>query len=255
MVDASTAASFHMMDVVQLRREVDSLRSSLSAETERGVQKGGEIARLSTRLYEVTAMCSDLLAQRNMFKQQFDDQLKFKRGPLEAQLIEANRALCEQRLQFRRIVDALAVQRDWVREWALQAQENQRLRDVLTRIEAGGEMTELRLREVLTHHREAGTEVTELRRALLEAQAKYAEQTLGLQQRDVASAIQDSKARSLALKIDRLTANNTLLQEQVKRLWKWGASEKKSSTAVEEAPDATAGSVAKRSKTTATGCE
>jgi hypothetical protein len=227
-MDTPTAASFLMLDEDQLRHEVDSLQSSLSAETERGVQMGGEIARLNARLHEVNAMCSDLLAQRNMFKQQLDDQIKFKRGPLEAQLVEASRALFEQRLQFRSIVDAVAVQRDWVREWALQAQENQRLRDLIT-------------------YREAGTEATELRRALLEAQAKYAEQTLGLQQRDVASAVQDSKARSLAIEVDRLTANNKLLQEQVKRLWKRVASEKNSPTAVEE-PDAT-GCVAKRSKT------
>jgi len=219
---------FLLLDEDQLRHEVDSLQSSLSAETERGVQMGGEIARLNARLHEVNAMCSDLLAQRNMFKQQLDDQIKFKRGPLEAQLVEASRALFEQRLQFRSIVDAVAVQRDWVREWALQAQENQRLRDLIT-------------------HREAGTEVTELRRALLEAQAKYAEQTLRLQQRDVASAVQDSKARSLVLEVDRLTANNKLLQEQVKRLWKRVASEKNSPTAVEES-DVTA-CVAKRSKT------
>jgi len=219
---------FLMLDEDQLRHEVDSLQSSLSAETERGVQMGGEIARLNARLHEVNAMCSDLLAQRNMFKQQLDDQIKFKRGPLEAQLVEASRALFEQRLQFRSIVDAVAVQRDWVREWALQAQENQRLRDLIT-------------------YREAGTEATELRRALLDAQAKYAEQTLGLQQRDVASAVQDSKARSLAIEVDRLTANNKLLQEQVKRLWKRVPSEKNSPTAVEE-PDAT-GCVAKRSKT------
>jgi uncharacterized glyoxalase superfamily protein PhnB len=201
MDTSPSVASFLLLDEDQLRHEVESLRASLSAETERGVQMGGEIARLNALLCEANATSSDLLTQRNMFKQQLEDQLKFKRGPLEAQLVDANRALFEQRLQFRSLVDAVAVQRDWVREWALQAQENQRLQDALA-------------------HREAGTEVTELRRALLEAQAKYAEQTLGLQQRNAASAVQDSKARSLALEVDRLTANNKLLQEQVKRLWR-----------------------------------
>lgn len=205
-MDDHTPSSFLILssdtaDVDQLRIEADSLRASLSAESERVAQMGGEIARLGALLHEASVSAAAVCVERDTFKQQLDDQLKFKRGPLEAQLLDANRALYEQRLQFRSIVDAVAVQRDWLREWALQAQENQRLRDILA-------------------HREAGTEVAELRRALLDAQTKFAEQTLGNQQRDATAAVQESRARALGLEVDRLTANNTLLQEQVKRLWK-----------------------------------
>jgi len=149
-------------------------------------------------------MCGNadqLKCERDMFKKQLEDQLQFRRAPLEAQLAEANRVLFEQRLQFRSIVDVLASQRDWVCEWAVQCQENLRLQDLLAK-------------------REAGTEAAELRRHLLETHAKFAELTVSLKHRDAAVAVFESKARSLTLDNNRLTAECNLLKEQNRRLWK-----------------------------------
>jgi hypothetical protein len=191
-------------DEDQLRLEVETLRTSLAAESERCAQLGVEVARLHASLHEASLACGSvhqMRVERDLYKQQLDDQLKFKRGPLEARLLEANRVMFEQRLQFRSIVDVLAAQRDWVREWAIQCQENMRLREALER-------------------REAGTEVSELRRVLLETQSKCAELVMASRQRDTVLAVHDSNARSLALENQRLTLDNELLKEQAKRMWR-----------------------------------
>ena len=141
------------VDADQLRLEVETLRVSLAAETDRCAQMGAEVARLHAALHEASLACGSvhqLRTERDAYKQQLDDYIHFKRAPLEAQLQEANRVVFEQRLQFRSIVDVLAAQRDWVREWALQCQENLRLKERL-------------------EQREAGTEVSELRKVLLES--------------------------------------------------------------------------------------
>ena len=162
---------------------------------------GAEIARLHELLRGANASLKQARSERDMYKAQLDDQLTFRRGPLEAQLNEAKRALFEQRLQFRSIVDILAVQRDWVREWAIQCQENARLRDQLAA-------------------REGGTEAEGLRRELLDAHVKLAEVSLSIKQREAVVAVHESKVRSFKLEVERLLSSNDLLKEQVKRLWK-----------------------------------
>ena len=194
-----------------LRNEIASLKTSLATETERCEQLTDEITRLrgalgraSSSLNETSVLCSNmnqLKNERDMLKKQLDDQIKYKREPLEAQLADANRVLFEQRLQFRSIVDVLASQRDWVREWAVQCQENLRLQDLLSK-------------------REAGTEVEELRKHLLETHAKLTEAIMSIKHRDASAAVHESRARSLALDNNRLTAECNLLREQNRRLWR-----------------------------------
>jgi chromosome segregation ATPase len=189
------------LDTELFRRELDALHAaSLPPEPDRYAQMGAEIARLHASLREAGATVQRLREERDVFKKQLDDQLMFRRGPLEAQLDEAKRALFEQRLQFRSIVDVLAAQRDWVREWAIQCQENARLRDQLTA-------------------RDEGTEANGLRRELLDAHAKLAEVSLGIKQGEAVVAVHESKMRSFRLENERLVARNNLLQEQVRRLW------------------------------------
>jgi hypothetical protein len=189
------------LDTDLFRQELEALHAaSLSPETDRCALMGAEIARLHASLREASSMAQQLRGERDTFKKKLDDQLTFRRGPLEAQLNEAKRALFEQRLQFRSIVDILAAQRDWVREWAIQCQENARLRDQLTA-------------------REAGTEVSGLRRELLDAHAKLAEVSLSIKQREAVVAVHESKVRSFKLENERLLASNDLLKEQVRRLW------------------------------------
>jgi hypothetical protein len=188
----------------QLRLEVENLRASLVAESDRCSQLGAEVARLHASLHEASLACGSvhqMRVERDAYKQQLDDQLKFKRGPLEARLTEANRVLFEQRLQLRSIVDVLAIQKDWVREWAVQYQENMRLRTML-------------------EQREAGVEVNELRKTLLDTQAKYAELAMSSRQREAIVAVHESKARSLVLDNQRLVEENALHKEQIKRLWR-----------------------------------
>ncbi len=211
-----------------LRNEVDSLKVSLAAEMERSAQLAAENAQLhgalgqaSATLNETSMLCSSasqIRQERDMFKRQLDEQLQFKRAPLEAQLVTANRVLFEQRLQFRSIVDVLASQRDWVREWAVQCQENLRLQDLLSK-------------------REAGTEVVEMRGQLMDSRAKLAELTMSFRQREVASTVFESKARSLALENERLVAESNLLKEQNRRLWKRAVSKKPSQAASPGAPN------------------
>ena len=194
-----------------MRNEITTLKASLSTETDRCAQLSAEILRLhvalgraSSTLNETSVMCStvnQIKRERDLFKKQLDDQLQFRRAPLEAQLADANRILFEQRLQFRSIVDVLASQRDWVREWALQCQENMRLQDVLAK-------------------RDAGTEVSELQRRLLESNTKLAEVAIEIKHRDASIAVSESKARFLELENNRLKAESNLLKEQNKRMWK-----------------------------------
>ena len=199
------------VDEERLMGEVESLKASLATEVERVAQLASENVRMrvalgqaSVSLKETGVLCSradQIRQERDMLKRQLDDQLQFRRAPLEAQLANANRILFEQRLQFRGIVDALASQRNWVREWAVQCKENQRLHDLLSK-------------------REAGTEVVEMRGQLLDARAKMAELMVSFRQREVASAVHESKVRSLTLDNERLVAESNLLKEQNRRLWR-----------------------------------
>ena len=192
-----------------MRHEVGSLRTSLSGETDRCAMLSAEVERLHTALSQASVSLHDTnvmgMAQfrneRDALKTQLEDHIKFKYNPLEAQMVEANRVLFEQRLQFRSLVDILALQRDWVREWALQCQENLRLQDLLAK-------------------RDAGTEVVELRRHLMETHAKFEELTMTLRQREAASAVIESKSRSLALENERLVNGVNHLRAQNKCLWK-----------------------------------
>jgi hypothetical protein len=194
-----------------LHNEIESLKASLASETERCAQLAAEVGRLhaalnqaSIALNESSVMCSNvnqIKGERDLLKRKLDDHLKFRSAPLEAQVAEANRLLLEQRLQFRSIVDVLASQRDWVREWAVQCQENLRLQDLLAK-------------------REAGTEVEGLRRHLLETHARFVELTMTLKQCEATSVVFESKSRSLALENERLAGETALLKEQNKRLWK-----------------------------------
>jgi hypothetical protein len=209
------------VDEERLMGEVESLKASLATEVERVAQLASENVRMrvalgqaSVSLKETGVLCSradQIRQERDMLKRQLDDQLQFRRAPLEAQLANANRILFEQRLQFRGIVDALASQRNWVREWAVQCKENQRLHDLLSK-------------------REAGTEVVELRDQLLDTSAKMAGLMLSFRQREVAYTVLESNARALALENERLVAESRLLSEQNKRLW--GRAESKSASPV-----------------------
>lgn len=174
---------------------------TLDSESIRCSQLGAEIARLHELLRGISSTLQQALSERDLFRTQLDDQLKFRRGPLEAQLNEAKRALFEQRLQLRSVVDILAVQRDWVREWAIQCQENSRLRDQLAA-------------------REGGVEAEGLRRELMDAHAKSAELSLSITQREAVVVVHESKVRSFKLEVERLLSSNDLLKEQVRRLWK-----------------------------------
>jgi hypothetical protein len=197
-------------DELRLHTEIESLKESLAAETERTMQLAAEVGRLhgalcraSATLNENSSMCSrvyQIQKDRDVFKKRLEDHLKFKHVPLEAQLAEANRVLFEQRIQFRSIVDVLASQRDWVREWAAQCQENLRLQDLLSK-------------------REAGVEVVDLRKQLLEMQSKLAELTVSFHQREVAAAVFESNARTLMLEKERVVTEFELLKEQNRRLW------------------------------------
>lgn len=197
-------SSFSADNEAHLHQEVNALRNSLSAEMERTSQLGAEVARLQASLNESRLLCCSahqLRAERDMYKQRLDDQLQFKRGPLEARLLEANRVVFEQRLQFRGIVDYLAMQRDWVREWAVLGRENMRLRELIEK-------------------REAGSEVEELRRALFDLQSKFSENLISTKQYEAIVAVHESKCRTISLENDRLTADNNLFKEQLRRLMK-----------------------------------
>ena len=193
-----------------LQMEIYSLKASLASETERCAQLAAEVGRLhaalnqaSIALNESSVMCSNvnqIKGERDLLKRKLDDHLKFRSAPLEAQVAEANRLLLEQRLQFRSIVDVLAAQRDWVREWAIQCQENLRLQEMIER-------------------RGAGTEVVEMKRVLLETQVKFEELVMTSTQREAVIAVHESKARSLGLENKRLTDEVAFQKEQIKRLW------------------------------------
>ena len=183
-----------------LRNEVESLKALLSVETERNSILVAEITRLHEAQHQTIQSVQQLRNERDAFRKQLEDQLNFRRAPLEAQLTEANRVLAEQRLQFRSMVDVMTAQRDWVREWAVQCQENMRLQDVLAK-------------------REAGTEVEELRTLLLDMHARCAELTLALKQKDAVVAVAESKTRSLALQKEKIVAENRSLKEKNGRLW------------------------------------
>jgi hypothetical protein len=198
------ASGLHPTEEELLHHEMNSLKSSLAAETERVAHMGAEIARLHVVLNETSLACSGMhqvCLERDELQKQVTDHLTFKREPLEAQLADANRALFEQRVQLRSIVDAMAMQRDWMREWAVQCQENMRLRDRLA-------------------HREAGTEVEELRRQMLDMHAKFADLHMSFKQRGVTVALLESKHQSVVLENNRLTSDVALHKEQLRRLWK-----------------------------------
>ena len=185
-----------------LHQELNALRNSYASEMERTSLLGAEVARLHESLNKASQMCSDvhqLRAERDMYKQKLEDQLQFKRGPLEARLLEANRVLYEQRLQFRGIVDYLSMQRDWVREWAVLGRENMRMREMMEK-------------------RESGSETEELRRVLFDLQSKLSETLASVRQYEAVVAVHESKVRSVSLENDRLMAENNLLKEQAKRL-------------------------------------
>ena len=183
-----------------LRHEVESLKAMLSFETERSAHLTAEVARLHEALNQASLALNEASAMHRA-AQQVKVERDLLQTQLETQLVEVNRVLYEQRIQFRAIVDVLASQRDWVREWAMKCQENERLQDLLSR-------------------REAGTEAADLRRHLQEARTKLAELSVSFKQREVISAVFDTKVRSLRLENERLTADNTRLKEQTRRFWK-----------------------------------
>jgi hypothetical protein len=202
-MEAFNTSSTFLVDGDPLHDEVGTLQSALAAETERTAQLGAEVARLHASLYEANVMCGSvhrLRVERDAYKQKLDDQLQFKSGPLEARLLEANRVVFEQRLQLGSIVDYLAIQRDWVREWAILGQENLHLREKIKK-------------------RESGAEVEELRRTLLDFQSKVAENIITVRRYETMIAVHESKVRSFSMENERLMADNTLLKEQMRRLW------------------------------------
>jgi hypothetical protein len=202
------SSNLHPTEEEFLFHEVVALKASLAAETERCVQMGAEIARLNAALYDANVERGGLLqicSERDEYKKQLEEQVRFEREPLEAQLAETKRVLLEQGLQFRSVVDVLASQRDWVREWALQCQENQRLRDRLVR-------------------HEAGTEVEALRSQLLAAHTTFVELHVIFKQRGVVISQLESKISSSGLEIKRLTSEGNVQKEQLRRLWKRAAS-------------------------------
>lgn len=187
-----------------LRYENQSLRNLVAAESERCAHLGAEIARLHAALVDANAAygaAQQLREERDEIKRRLDEQLQFRREPLESQLAEANRVAGEQRLQFRAIVDMLASQRDWVKEWAIQCQENMRLKERL-------------------QQREAGTEVIELRRQALESYARFAELHTSFKQRGVMLSALESKNQTLVLENKRLGDESSLHREQIRRLWR-----------------------------------
>ena len=192
--------SVESADEDQLRHEVVTLRCLLATESERSTQLSAEVIRLHASLHEACVCLGDVKMERDAFRRQFEDHHRFNRGPLEARLLEANQVLFEQRLQFRSIVDVLASQRDWVREWAIKCQENLRLQERIER-------------------REAGTEVVEMKRVLLETRVKYEELVMTSTQRVAVMAVHESKVRSLGLENKRLTDEVAVQKEQIKRLW------------------------------------
>jgi hypothetical protein len=198
------SSSLHPTEEEFLFHEVRALKASLTAETERCVQMGAEIARLNAALYDANVERVGLLEicnERDEYKKQLEEQVP----PLEAQLAETKRVLLEQMIQFRSVVDVLATQRDWVREWALQCQENQRLRDRLVR-------------------HEAGTEVEALRSQLLTAHSAFVELHVAFKHRGVVISQLESKISMSGMEITRLTGEGNVQKEQFRRLWKRVAS-------------------------------
>ena len=108
--------SFDATNEELLRREIELLRERSTA----------DIARLTNALKGV-------ILERDVLHQLLKDEIQFRREPLEALLAETSRSLFEQRQQFRSIVGVMALQRDWGKEWAVQCQENSRLREALER--------------------------------------------------------------------------------------------------------------------------
>ena len=203
-LNAQMMFSIDNTDNDQLQQEVNTIRAALAAEMERTSQLGAEVARLHASLHEFQVMRGNMLqlrTERDEYKQKLEDQLQFKREPLEARLLEANRVLFEQRLQLRGIVDYLAMQRDWVREWAVLGRENMRLREMMDK-------------------RQTGVEVEELRRTLFDLQCKLSENIASVKQYEAVVAVHESKVRSVSLDNDRLVADNNLLREQIKRYLK-----------------------------------
>jgi hypothetical protein len=213
---ATTAANNTSMDAILmssgahpteeelLRYENQSLKTLVSAESERVAHMGAELARLHAALIDANAAYASvqqLREERDELRRRLDEQLQFRREPIESQLAEANRVAGEQRAQFRAIVDMLASQRDWVKEWALQCQENMRLKERL-------------------QQRQAGTEVNELRRQALDSYARFAELHTSFKQRGVMISVLESKNQTLALENKRLVDNAALHSEQIRRLWR-----------------------------------
>ena len=198
------SSNLHPTEEEYLVHEVETLKVSLSAETERCFQMGVEIARLNAALYDANVANDNVLQicnERDEYKEKCEEYGQLKLKPLEAQLAETNRVLLEQRLQFQSVVDVLAYQRDWVREWALQCQENQRLRDRIVR-------------------HESGTEVETLRSQLTTAHTTFVELHVAFKHRGVIITQLESKITSAGMDNTRLKEEADVQKEQLRRIWK-----------------------------------